>query len=104
MCNYVCFGDPGTGLPCATDKGRAMRIVDETTDHGVTERTFTRDVDGDTVPGVLWLPAGDDRPRPIVLVGHGGLQHKKVPNIVELAAQLVRNQGYGVVALDAPGH
>jgi dienelactone hydrolase len=81
-----------------------MRIVDESTDHGVTERTFTRDVDGDTVPGVLWLPAGNDAPRPIVLVGHGGLQHKKVPNIVELAAQLVRNQGYGVIALDAPGH
>jgi pimeloyl-ACP methyl ester carboxylesterase len=39
-----------------------------------------------------------------VLIGHGGTQHKQAPNVVGLARKLVRGLGYGVVALDAPGH
>jgi pimeloyl-ACP methyl ester carboxylesterase len=81
-----------------------MNITDETTDDGVTERSFTRDVDGETVPGVLWLPAGSHSARTFVLIGHGGLSHKRADYVLGLAHQLVRNRGYGVAALDAPGH
>ena len=39
-----------------------------------------------------------------MLVGHGGTQHKRVPNVLALARRLVRHLGVGVVALDAPEH
>jgi dienelactone hydrolase len=81
-----------------------VHVTSETTEKDVTERSFTLPVDGEPVPGILWLPAGADGPRPTVLVGHGGTQHKRVPNIVSLARRLVRHQGYAVVAIDAPGH
>jgi dienelactone hydrolase len=81
-----------------------VETISETVEHGVCEREFRRPVEGDAVPGVMWLPAGGEGPRTFVLLGHGGLQHKRAPNIVGLARQLVRHQGYGVVALDAPGH
>jgi dienelactone hydrolase len=81
-----------------------VHVLSETTEQGVTERAFTLVVGGEPVPGILWLPAGAEGPRPVVLVGHGGTQHKRVPNIVSLARRLVRHQGYAVAAIDAPGH
>lgn len=81
-----------------------MQIVDEVSEKGVVERRFDLVVDGDTVPGVWWLPAGASGPRPTVLIGHGGTQHKRVPNVVSLGRRLVRHLGYTAVAIDAPGH
>jgi dienelactone hydrolase len=81
-----------------------MDIVTEVTEKGVTERRFDLKVGDEVVPGIHWLPESAPGPHPTVLIGHGGTQHKRVPNVLGLARQLVRHRGYGVVALDAPGH
>ena len=83
-----------------------MHVTHDLTDEdgGVRARRFELDNQGETVPGMLWTPAGAEGPRPKVLFGHGGSQHKKVANIVQLATQLVRECGYACVSIDAPGH
>jgi dienelactone hydrolase len=81
-----------------------MEIVEEVCEKGVIERRVDLTVDGETVPGIHWVPEAVTSPRPTVLIGHGGTQHKRVPNVLGLARTLVRHGGYGVVALDAPGH
>lgn len=81
-----------------------MDFTKEATNEGVTDRSFDLKVEGELVPGVIWTPDGAAGPRPKVLIGHGGTQHKRVANVVSLAKQLVRNLGYAVVAIDAPGH
>ena len=81
-----------------------MDVIDETCEKGVVERRFDLVVDGETVPGLWWSPEGASGPRPTVLIGHGGTQHKAVPNVLSLARRLVRHLGYGAVAIDAPDH
>jgi pimeloyl-ACP methyl ester carboxylesterase len=56
------------------------------------------------VPGLWWLPEAASGPRPTILIGHGGTQHKRVPNVLSLGRRLVRHLGYTAVAIDAPGH
>jgi pimeloyl-ACP methyl ester carboxylesterase len=81
-----------------------MDIVNETCEKGVVERRFDLKVESEVVPGILWLPENTNGPRPTVLIGHGGTQHKRTPNVLGLARRLVRHLGYAVAALDAPGH
>ncbi len=81
-----------------------MQILDEACEKGVIERRFNLTVDGVIVPGIHWLPESGAAAYPTVLIGHGGTQHKRVPNVLGLARTLVRHGGYGAVALDAPGH
>ena len=77
-----------------------MRFTSETTSDGVWERFFTLD----DIPGVLWSPAGATGQRPLVLLAHGGGQHKTVASLVSRAHRFVTNCGFAVVAIDAPGH
>ncbi|MBN6056769.1 alpha/beta hydrolase [Nonomuraea sp. RK-328] len=77
-----------------------MRFISQTSSDGVSERLFTL---GD-VPGVLWTPDGAPEPRPLVLLGHGGGQHKKAPGILARAHRFVTRLGLAVAALDAPAH
>jgi dienelactone hydrolase len=81
-----------------------MRIVFEEVADGVHERLFELDVDGERVPGVAWSPAGATGSRPLVLMGHGGSQHKKVDTLVARARRYVGGLGFAVAAIDAPGH
>lgn len=81
-----------------------MDFVDEITEREVSERRFELEVDGEAVPGIVWSPEGAAEPRPLVLVGHGGTQHKRTANVLGLARRLVRHQGYVVVGIDAPDH
>lgn len=81
-----------------------MDIITETAQDGIIERRFDLKVGDQTVPGLHWLPEHATAPHPTVLIGHGGTQHKRVPNVLGLARKLVAELGYGVVALDAPGH
>lgn len=81
-----------------------MRVLDEIVEQGVMERPFTFEVADETVPGVLWRPAGATGPTPLVLICHGGTQHKRAANVLGLARRFVRHLGYSAVALDAPGH
>lgn len=71
------------------------------------ERSIELEVDGHTVPGVLWRPDGDDRPRPLVLAGHRGgfgtSGHKRVDSIVELATHLAAEYGIATAAIDQLG-
>ena len=71
---------------------------------GVTRRLFDLTVDGEKVPAALWAPEGAKGPRPLVLMGHGGSQHKKTDGIVSRARAYARKFGYATLAIDAPGH
>jgi pimeloyl-ACP methyl ester carboxylesterase len=78
----------------------SLQFTAQTSSDGVVERDFTVG----EVPGVLWSPpAGPDR-APLVLMGHGGGQHKKTPALMARARDLVTAWGFTVVAIDAPGH
>ncbi|MBV2156441.1 dienelactone hydrolase family protein [Kitasatospora sp. SUK 42] len=78
-----------------------MHFTSESGPDGVAQRRFT--VDG--VPGVLWLPEGSEPGGlPLVLLAHGGGQHKTARGVVERARRCVTRYGCAAVALDAPGH
>ena len=81
-----------------------MDLIAEVCEKGVIERRFNLRVNGEPVPGIQWLPEAASGPHPTILIGHGGTQHKRVPNVLGLARKLVRHGNYGVVALDAPNH
>ncbi|WP_421931148.1 dienelactone hydrolase family protein [Phenylobacterium sp.] len=81
-----------------------MEFIGEKTEDGVTRREFRLTVDGDAVPGVIWTPEGAEGPRPLILMGHGGSQHKKVANLTAAAIGHAQKLGYATVAIDAPGH
>src|ERR1019366_7543001 len=75
-----------------------MRFISETTSNGVSERLFTLD----DIPGVLWSPADAAGSHPLVLLGHGGGQHKKAQGLVARAHRYVTVCGFAVAAIDAP--
>jgi dienelactone hydrolase len=77
-----------------------MRFTLETTSNGVLERLFALD----DIPGVLWSPADATGSRRLVLLGHGGGQHKRVPGLVARAHRYVTACGFAVAAIDAPAH
>lgn len=77
-----------------------MRFTSETASDGVREQLFSLG----EIPGVLWTPAGAAGPRPLILMGHGGGQHKKAPDITSRALRFVTEGGFAVVAADVPGH
>ncbi len=81
-----------------------MQFVSEHTERGVAERRFDLEVEKQVVPGIIWAPEGARGTRPLLLVGHGGTQHKRIDTILSRARTFVRHQGYAVVAIDAPGH
>ena len=81
-----------------------MEILSEVAELGVVEERFDLLVDGEIVPGIRWRPEGVGRSHRTILIGHGGTQHKRVPNVLGLARRFVRHLGYSAVALDAPGH
>jgi dienelactone hydrolase len=77
-----------------------MRIISETASDGVVEHQFMLN----ELPGVLWLPDGATGPRPLILMGHGGGQHKKAPAMLTRARCFAGEGGFAVAVLDAPGH
>jgi dienelactone hydrolase len=82
-----------------------MEIVQEICERGVVERRVGLKVEGgEIVPGIVWLPEAASGPRPTVILGHGGVVHKRAPEVLGLARRLVRHRGYAAVALDAPEH
>ena len=71
-----------------------VSITRERTENEVTERLFELTVAGERVPAVIWTPENATGERPLVLMGHGGSQHKKIGSCL----------GYATLAIDAPGH
>jgi dienelactone hydrolase len=81
-----------------------MRFTSQTSSDGVTEQLFTLTFAAGELPGVLWTPDGAAGARPLVLMGHGGGQHKKAPGIVARARRFAAEGRFAVVAVDVPGH
>lgn len=81
-----------------------MDILGATTEKGVTEERFDLKVEAEVVPGIRWRPEDATGPTATILIGHGGTQHKRVPNVLGLARRFVRHLGVTVYAIDAPGH
>ncbi|CAL9673887.1 hypothetical protein SUDANB105_07728 [Streptomyces sp. enrichment culture] len=77
-----------------------MRFTSETSSDGVREQLFTLG----EIPGALWTPEGAPGTRPLIVMGHGGGQHKKAPGILARARRFVAECGFAVVAVDVPGH
>ena len=67
-------------------------------DDGVLEREFALG----EVPGVLWTPGS--APAPLILSGHDGGLHKRLPRLVARARHYAAEYGFAVAAIDAPGH
>jgi dienelactone hydrolase len=81
-----------------------MHFISETVAEGVLERTFELSVAGEAVTGVLWTPVGASSELPLLLMGHGGSQHKKAPGVEFRARGFVTTLQIAVAAIDAPGH
>ncbi|MEV1332130.1 alpha/beta hydrolase [Micromonospora costi] len=77
-----------------------MRFISRTSCDGVTEQLFTLG----EIPGALWTPDGATGARPLILMGHGGGQHKLAPGVVARARRFVAECGFAVAAVDVPGH
>jgi dienelactone hydrolase len=77
-----------------------MRFTSQPPSGGILEQLFFLD----ELPGVLWTSEGADGTRPLILIGHGGGQHKKAGAVVDLARRFVAECGFAVVAVDAPSH
>ncbi|MFK4221702.1 alpha/beta hydrolase [Streptomyces sp. NPDC019890] len=81
-----------------------MRFTSQTSSDGVTEQLFTLSFTFGEIPGVLWTPDSAAGARPLILMGHGGGQHKKAPGIVARARRFAAECGFAVAAVDAPAH
>ena len=53
---------------------------------------------------MLWTPDSATGARPLILMGHGGGQHKKAPGIMARARRFAAECGFAVAAVDVPGH
>ena len=71
---------------------------------GVVQRDFIVETGGERVPGVIYAREGATGPRPLILMGHGGSQHKKTEGIRVRAIQYARELDWATLAIDAPGH
>jgi len=81
-----------------------MAFTRERSENGVTERLFELTVNGERVPAVIWSPEGATGERPLILMGHGGSQHKKIGTLAARARQYAQRLGYATLAIDAPDH
>jgi dienelactone hydrolase len=81
-----------------------MRFASQTSSDGVTEQLFTLPFTFGEIPGVLWTPDGAEGARRLILMGHGGGQHKQAPGIVARARRFAAECGFAVAAVDAPAH
>lgn len=70
----------------------------------VAEHAFSVTFEDEVAPALLWAPANAGGPRPLLLLGHGATQHKRSPNILQMARHYVTTHGYAVLAIDAQGH
>jgi dienelactone hydrolase len=78
-------------------------LPDESRD-GVLERSFTVEVSGTVVPGVLWQPAEPGDRVPIVLLGHGGSARKRSVRNLELSRWFATEAQTASMAIDGPYH
>ncbi|MFF5245905.1 alpha/beta hydrolase [Streptosporangium sp. NPDC000095] len=75
-------------------------MTSQTSTDGVTEQSFTLG----EIPGVLFTPEGATGTRPLILMGHGGGQHRRAPGVLAGAYRFAAEGGFAVAAIDAPNH
>lgn len=56
------------------------------------------------IPVAQWRPAHIAKPTPVVLVGHGGSQHKRAQPVQDIAELFAGHHQLTVVAIDGPIH
>jgi pimeloyl-ACP methyl ester carboxylesterase len=78
----------------------SLQFTAESSAPGILERDFTL---GD-LPGVLWSPDSGTGRTPLILLAHGGGNHKKHQAMSGRAQRLVVGCGFHVAVIDAPGH
>ncbi len=81
-----------------------MRWTEKVEGEGVVERRFDLEANGRRVPGVLWTPVGAAGVLPLVLIGHGGSQHKRGEGTLAVARRFVTDHGCAAAAIDGPVH
>ena len=67
-----------------------MQFTSELVTDNFIERTFTIEINNNSIPGVIWTPLNPSKDHPILLMGHGGSQHKKFVGIVSRALQVCK--------------
>ena len=81
-----------------------MQFTKEKEIDGVMQRDFTVEYEGEKVPCVIWSPKAAKGPRTLIVMGHGGSQHKKTAGIRSRAVEYAQKLGWATIAADAPGH
>lgn len=81
-----------------------LRFISQSSSDGVSEQSFTLSSSFDDIPGVLWSPDAATGTCPLIVIGHGGGQHKKAPGVEARARRFVAEGGFAVVAVDSPAH
>ena len=81
-----------------------MELTKQKTIDGVVQRDYALEVEGDTVPCVVWSREGAPPAPVLICMGHGGSQHKKTAGIRARALDYARRHGWVTLAIDAPGH
>lgn len=81
-----------------------MQWAETTESRGVLEQGFRIEIEGRDVPGILWRAEDAPENVPLVLIGHGGTQHKRSGYVLSLARMLARHHGIAGLAIDGPGH
>jgi dienelactone hydrolase len=71
---------------------------------GVTERRFDLMRETGIVPGILWTPAQQERPVPLILMGHGGSGHKRADRQLLLGRRFAGVAQMAAVSIDGPLH
>jgi dienelactone hydrolase len=71
---------------------------------GVCARAFAVERAGQSIPGVLWQPAAQSTPRPLILMGHGGSGHKRNARMAMLGQLFAAEYRWCAAAIDGPVH
>jgi dienelactone hydrolase len=83
----------------------ALRWIGEPiSEGGVTEHRFDLVRETGIVPGILWTPAQQDRPVPLILMGHGGSGHKRADRQLLLGRRFAGVLQMAASAIDGPLH
>ena len=83
----------------------ALRWIGKPISEGdVTECRFNIDGDTGAVPGILWTPTQQERPVPLVLMGHGRNGHKRADRQLLLGRRFAGVSQLAAVAIDGPFH
>jgi dienelactone hydrolase len=83
----------------------ALRWIGEPiSEGGVTERKFDLVRETGIVPGILWTPTQQERPVPLILMGHGGSGHKRADRQLLLGRRFAGVAQMAAVSIDGPLH